>query len=151
MDSEKKTILKRRIISAAALLPAAFLVVYFSYCLMLGRANIFAVTNIYFAFVPAFLVMYALFITMMIYLSGEKQFTWSCTWLKAELIAFPVIAFTVLINCAMAAWVSPYATPIAFTVLLTGVLISPRTGLYCGLLSAVASAMVTAGLAAMAE
>ena len=140
MDRERKLKLNRQLISAAVLLPAAFVLVYFSYCLMLGTANIFAVGEIYYAFVPTLAVMYALFITLMIYLSGEKNFTYNCTWLKAELIVFPVVALTVLVNCAMAAWISPYATPIAFTVLLTGVLVSPKAGLYSGLVSAVASA-----------
>lgn len=144
MDLEKKLVLKKQLISAAALLPSAFAAVYFAYCLMLGRINIFAVRNIYYAFVPAFLVMYALFVTLMIYLFSEKKFTYNCTVEKAELITFPVIAMTVWINCAMAAWVSPYATPIAFTVLLIGVLVSPRCGLYSGLLSAVASAICIA-------
>lgn len=144
MDRERKLKLNRQLISAAVLLPAAFVLVYFSYCLMLGTANIFAVGEIYYAFVPTLAVMYALFITLMIYLSGEKNFTYNCTWLKAELIVFPVVALTVLVNCAMAAWISPYATPIAFTVLLTGVLVSPKAGLYSGLVSAVASAICIA-------
>lgn len=144
MDSDKKLRIKRGLISAAALLPAAFVLTYFAYALMLNTIGVFGVEKIYFAFVPAFLVMYALFITMTIYLLGEKGFTCGCTWVKAQLITFPTIALTVWINCAMAAWISPYATPIAFTVLLTGVLVSPRAGLYCGLLSAVASAVCIA-------
>lgn len=79
MDLEKKLVLKKQLISAAALLPSAFAAVYFAYCLMLGRINIFAVRNIYYAFVPAFLVMYALFVTLMIYLFSEKKFTYNCT------------------------------------------------------------------------
>ena len=75
MDRERKLKLNRQLISAAVLLPAAFVLVYFSYCLMLGTANIFAVGEIYYAFVPTLAVMYALFITLMIYLSGEKNFT----------------------------------------------------------------------------
>ncbi len=42
MDLEKKLVLKKQLISAAALLPSAFAAVYFAYCLMLGRINIFA-------------------------------------------------------------------------------------------------------------